>query len=165
MGQVAQQLKVMADEDEIAILFPSDGTKTGAAAGPHQVTDLRGNYQLNHLATTILGLQSRKPSDPRDPHSAAVALAGSEGGKEGKPDAAAILSAMPPWWERWASSEDSMRFGPRPVAIDCTGNRQGDASDLLLAFVRGACAFVEKDVEDVRLPLATPANRHNSRTR
>ena len=85
MGQVAQQLKVMADDDGIAILFPSDGTKTGAATGSNQVTELRGNYQLNHLATTILGLHSRKPSDHRDPHSAAVALAGPDGGKDGSP--------------------------------------------------------------------------------
>jgi hypothetical protein len=145
MGQVAQQLKVLADEDGIAILFPSDGTKTGATAGPIQVTDLRGNYQLNHLATTILGLHSRKPSNPRDPLSAAEALAGLEGRKEGQPDAEAILRTMPAWWIRWAGSEEALRFGPRPIALNCTGNRQGDTSDLFLAFVRGACAFMEGD--------------------
>ena len=56
-----------------------------------------------------------------------------------------ILHAMPGWWERWAATEEARRFGPRPIAIDCSGNRQADAGDLVLAFVRGACAFLEKD--------------------
>jgi hypothetical protein len=150
MGQVAQQLKVMADEDGIAIVFPSDGTKTGAGAGPQQVSDLRGNYQLNHLATTILGLHSRKPKNRSDPLDAARALAAAEGGSEEEQDARAtkILGRMPPWWQRWAGSEEALRFGPRPIAIDCSGNRQADASDLVLAFVRGACAFIEGEGEE-----------------
>lgn len=143
MGQVAQQLKVLADTDGVAIVFPSDGTKSGAAAGPQAVTDLRGNYQLNHLATTILGLHTRRPADPADPRSAAMALAGDD-----QEQTEAILRAMPAWWEHWASSPDARRFGPRPIAIDCSGNRQGDARDLVLAFVRGACAFVEQSGGD-----------------
>lgn len=139
MGQVAQQLKVLADSEGVAIVFPSDGTKSGAAAGPQAVTDLRGNYQLNHLATTILGLHTRRPADPADPRSAALALAGDD-----QEQAEAILRAMPAWWEHWASSPEARRFGPRPIAIDCSGNRQGDARDLVLAFVRGACAFIEQ---------------------
>lgn len=138
MGQVAQQLKVLADCEGVAIVFPSDGTKSGAAAGPQVVTDLRGNYQLNHLATTILGLHTRRPANPSDPRSAALALTGDD---EGRADA--ILRAMPAWWERWAATDEARRFGPRPIAVDCSGNRQADAGDLVLGFVRGACAFVE----------------------
>ena len=146
MGQVAQQLKVLADNDGVAIIFPSDGTKTGAAAGPNEVTDFRGNYQLNHLATTILGLHSRKPKDPSDPRSAAKALAGGDKAEESRVDE--ILSAMPGWWVSWARSDEARRFGPRPVVIDCSGNRQADAGDLVIAFIRGACAFVEHNQAD-----------------
>jgi replicative DNA helicase len=143
MGQVAQQLKVLADNEGVAIIFPSDGTKSGAAAGPQTVTDLRGNYQLNHLATTILGLHTRRPENPSDPRSAALALAGDDEDR-----AAAILRAMPGWWERWVATDEARRFGPRPIAIDCSGNRQADAGDLVLAFVRGACAFIEGGSDD-----------------
>lgn len=143
MGQVAQQLKVLADSDGVAIVFPSDGTKSGAAAGPQVVTDLRGNYQLNHLATTILGMHTRRPENTSDPRSAALALAGDD---EGRADA--ILRAMPPWWERWTATDEARRFGPRPIAIDCSGNRQADAGDLVLGFVRGASAFVEGGSND-----------------
>jgi replicative DNA helicase len=146
MGQVAQQLKVLADSEGVAIVFPSDGTKTGAAAGPQEVTDLRGNYQLNHLATTILGLHSKKPRDPGDPRSAARALAGGDKAEEARVDE--IMNAMPGWWSAWARSDEARRLGPRPVAIDCSGNRQADAGDLVLGFVRGACAFVERDPGD-----------------
>lgn len=143
MGQVAQQLKVLADSEGVAIVFPSDGTKSGAAAGPQVVTDLRGNYQLNHLATTILGMHTRRPENPSDPRSAALALAGDD---EGRADA--ILRAMPPWWERWTATDEARRFGPRPIAIDCSGNRQADAGDLVLGFARGACVFVEGGSND-----------------
>jgi replicative DNA helicase len=163
MGQVAQQLKVLADSEGVAIVFPSDGTKSGAAAGPQVVTDLRGNYQLNHLATTILGLHTRRPEDPRDPRSAAMALAGDDEDR-----AEAILHAMPGWWERWVVTEEARRFGPRPIAIDCSGNRQADAGDLVLAFVRGACAFLEKVGDDddpagVILPRSQPAKRRGGK--
>jgi hypothetical protein len=149
MGQVAQQLKVVADEDEVAIVFPSDGTKSGAAAGPQTVTDLRGNYQLNHLATTILGLTTRKPANPADPLSCAEALAAATGekGDKGAADRArAYLAAMPRWWEGWAGSEAALRFKPRPALLDCSGNRQGDSEDLVLGFVRGAQVFFDATV-------------------
>lgn len=58
VGAVAQELKYLADTEGAAVLFTSDTTKAAALNATSSVASLRGSYQLNHLATLVLGLHT-----------------------------------------------------------------------------------------------------------
>src|SRR5205823_4446408 len=56
VGAVAQELKYLADTERLAVLFTSDTTKAAALGAQSSVGSMRGSYQINHLATVVLGL-------------------------------------------------------------------------------------------------------------
>ncbi len=58
VGAVAQELKYLADTEGLAVLFTSDTTKSAALAPVSSAASLRGSYQINHLATLVLGLHT-----------------------------------------------------------------------------------------------------------
>ena len=48
----------MADSEGFAVIFTSDTTKSAVLNNTSSSTSLRGSYELNHLATTVLGVYS-----------------------------------------------------------------------------------------------------------
>ena len=133
VGAVAQELKHMADTEGFAVIFTSDTTKSAVLNNTSSSTSLRGSYELNHLATTVLGVYSGET-----PEAVQKKL---QAGDVSKPlTAAEITSALPAWW---GSRADVAQLGARVVALECSKNRQGPQRSFALGFIGGAMAFVE----------------------
>ncbi len=141
VARVAEQLKTIADEDDVAIIFTSDTTKEAVRTSGGSSTGLRGSYQLNHWATLVLGLQAGE-----DPGALAQRL--SEAGLvDQAEDFANRLrhEAGPAWWEH-ASAVDEL--GRYYAVLECSGARNARARTVLLGFVPGAMCFVEGDDQE-----------------
>lgn len=157
VGMVAQQLKTLADDDnlKLAILFTSDTTKAAVASASSSSTSLRGSYQLNHIATSIFGLHTA-------PDLATLGKRLKDGG---------LIDDNSPVFDGWAkrrfdevalTRDDAQRFGARIAFIECSGNRAGPAENMALTFVPGAMAFFESltiDLEDKETKAGVPSQR------
>lgn len=157
VGLVAQQLKWLADTAHVSVLFCSDTTK--AAKGGSSDDSLRGSYQLNHLATIVLGITAAD-----DPAALRKVLGGGDDESPKFARARALApeltadaihrAALPSWW---ASNTDVADIGRRVVALECSKNRRGAMRSMAFAFVAGASAFFEGTVDAD--PTATPPRR------
>lgn len=140
VARVAEQLKTIADDDDVAVLFTSDTTKEAVRTSGGSSTGLRGSYALNHWATAIFGLHVSA-----DPEELAARLV--EGGVVPKNDKGALEArlrheAVPGWFERDSAITE---LGRRYAFADCSGARNGAESHLLMGYVKGAMTFVEGD--------------------
>jgi RecA/RadA recombinase len=138
VGAVAQELKYLADTEALTVLFTSDTTKAAATGVLSSAGALRGSYQINHLATTVLGLFTGQ--DPKALRAKLQAV------KDGEPVAPELREqdiealALPAWWRTRA---DVSRLGGRVAVLECSKNRRGRPRALALGFVPGAACFVE----------------------
>jgi replicative DNA helicase len=141
--RVAEQLKMIADEDGVALMCLSDTTKESVKSGSGSSAGMRGSYMLNHVATTLLGLHAAKDA-------ATLAARLVEGGLADKSEKDALeqrlVDAVPPWFEHDTAVSE---LGRRYVFVDCSGNRNGPDDSLCLGYVRGAMTFVEADCVQV----------------
>lgn len=154
VGAVAQELKHMADSENFAVIFTSDTTKSAVLNNTSSSTSLRGSYELNHLATTVLGVYSGET--PEAVHQKLQA------GDVSKPlTTAEITSALPAWW---GSRSDAAQLGARVVALECSKNRQGPQRSFALGFIGGAMAFVERDPSAAAAPPTASRIRSVRRT-
>lgn len=140
VARVAEQLKTIADDDDVAVLFTSDTTKEAVRTSGGSSTGLRGSYALNHWATAIFGLHVS--ADPEDLASRLV-----EGGVVPKNDKGVLEDrlrneAVPGWFERDGAIAE---LGRRYAVADCSGARNGAENHLLMGYVKGAMTFVEGD--------------------
>jgi hypothetical protein len=137
--RVAEQLKMIADEDGVALVCLSDTTKESVRSGSGSSAGMRGSYMLNHLATTLLGLHAGKTAEE-------LAARLADGGlvDKGSKDAIeqCLLDSVPRWFARDTAVTE---LGRRYVYVDCSGNRNGPDDPLCLGYVRGAMTFVEAD--------------------
>ena len=127
IGLVAQQLKALADDehDGCSIIFTSDTTKAAVKESASSATSLRGSYQLNHLATTILGLYTApEPDGLGDVGKVAVELVRAAGAD-------------------LVGRRDVTNLGRQYAVLECSGNRRGPATSGALLFVAGAMHFAE----------------------
>lgn len=142
VARVAEQLKTIADEDDVAVMFTSDTTKEAVRTSGGSSTGLRGSYALNHWATAIFGLQISA-----DPEELATRLV--EGGIVSKNDRGTLEDrlrneAVPGWFERDSAIAE---LGRRYAFADCSGARNGAESHLLMGYIKGAMTFVEGDTK------------------
>jgi hypothetical protein len=121
---------------------------------------MRGSYQLNHLATLVLGLHTgMDPADLRE------RLNGR--GKDAEPiaptlDANAIAAALPPdLWQR----TDTVKLGACAAAVECSKNRRGPAHPFALGFVPGAACFLAQSAAEPTARPSTPTERPSGRPR
>jgi hypothetical protein len=157
VGAVAQELKYLADTEGLAVLFTSDTTKSAALAPVSSASSLRGSYQINHLATLVLGLHTAETA----------AQLRAKLGDLKKPDAVApelteeeIQRRAAPGW--WGHRADATSLGARLAVLECSKNRRGRPHALALGFVPGATCFVEGDPDptDDAAPAASPPRRN-----
>src|SRR5262249_17534350 len=94
VGAVAAQLKEIADQDDIAILFLSDTTKENVRTSGSSATGLRGSYALNHWATAIFGLQVAPT-----PEALATRLHEAKVIDDARTFEESLRGAMPSWWD------------------------------------------------------------------
>ena len=134
MSIVSQQVKELADELGLAVLFTSDGTKASAGGGLSSAQSLRGSYHLNHLATTIMGIRTGK-----DQEDLAEKL-GTGDEKSGAASLNTLMAERGPWK---SDPEEQMRLGHKLAFVDMSGHRRGPATDMVFRFVPGAMTFVE----------------------
>jgi hypothetical protein len=144
VARVAEQLKTIADEDDVAVLFTSDTTKEAVRTSGGSSTSLRGSYALNHWATAIFGLHVAE-----GPEELAARL--TEGGIVPKDQKGALESRLrhegvPSWFEREAAVTE---LGRRYAFADCSGARNSAETHLLLGYVKGAMTFLEGDATRV----------------
>jgi len=138
VGAVAQELKFLADTEALTVVFTSDTTKAAATGVMSSAGALRGSYQINHLATTVLGLFTGP--DPKALRARLDAV------KDGEPVAPELRAqdiealALPAWWRARA---DVSRLGGRVAVLECSKNRRGRPRALALGFIPGATCFVE----------------------
>ena len=135
VGAVVQELKHLADAQNLAAVFTSDTTKAavmGDAKGDG--LELRGSYQLAHLATVILTMRASEDAE-------GLAKANLHAGLEG----AQIERAAPSWLR---TRDDATKLGARYALLHCAKARRGPPSSFAMGFVPGAGAFVEGDADD-----------------
>lgn len=137
MSIVSQQVKELADELGLAVLFTSDGTKASAGGGLSSAQSLRGSYHLNHLATTIMGIRTGKDEDDLK------GKLGSGDEKSGADSLQELLNQRKPWKTEDPSEKE--RLGERLAFVDMSGHRRGPATDMVFRFVPGAMTFAEPD--------------------
>ena len=150
VGAVAQELKFLADTEGVAILFTSDTTKAAALTAQSSAGSLRGSYQLNHLATMVLGLHSAD-----DASTLRERLSGRDDGPSVAPDMTVerIKEAIPAWLlDR--SRDDAMKLGARVAVLECSKNRRGACRSVALGFIPGAACFVERADHTRQIPPA-----------
>lgn len=135
VGAVVQEMKHLADAQNLAAVFTSDTTKAavmGDAKGDG--LELRGNYQLAHLATVILTMRASDDAE-------GLAKANLHAGLEG----AQIERAAPSWLR---TRDDATKLGARYALLHCAKARRGPPSSFAMGFVPGAGAFVEGEADD-----------------
>lgn len=137
MSIVSQQVKELADELGLAVLFTSDGTKASAGGGLSSAQSLRGSYHLNHLATTIMGIRTGKEKEDL------AEKLGSGDEKSGADSLQELLNQHKPWKSDDPSERE--RLGERLAFVDMSGHRRGPATDMIFRFVPGAMTFAEPD--------------------
>lgn len=142
VGTVAQELKFLADTENVSVLFTSDTTKAAAMGAQSSVGSMRGSYQINHLATLVLGvhtasdagaLRARLDGRGRDSDPVAPMLTEKE-----------ILSSLS---SSTFSREDAIKLGVCAAAIEVSKNRRGPINSFALTFVPGAMCFIERGGE------------------
>ncbi len=153
VGAVAQELKFLADTEGLAVLFTSDTTKAAALGALSSAGSMRGSYQINHLATLVLGVHTGETAE---------ALRGRlDGrGKDAEPLATsltldAIEGAIPPgFWQR----PDAIKLGACAAAVEVSKNRRGPVRSFALGFVPGATCFLDRgdDDPDAQMPGLRP---------
>lgn len=132
VSAVVGELKALADSQNLAAVFTSDTTK--ASASGERVGDgleLRGSYQLAHLATVILTM--RTDIDAQQ-------LAKRTEGLAGALDEDTIRRSAPTWLRTRA---DAGKLGARYALLHCAKNRNGPPASFAMGFIPGAGAFVE----------------------
>lgn len=135
VGAVVQEMKHLADAQNLAAVFTSDTTKAavmGDAKGDG--LELRGSYQLAHLATVILTMRASEDAE-------GLAKANLHAGLEG----AQIERAAPSWLR---TRDDATKLGARYALLHCAKARRGPPSSFAMGFVPGAGAFVEGEADD-----------------
>jgi replicative DNA helicase len=163
VSAVAQELKHLADHEELSVVFTSDTTKAAAMGAMSSASSLRGSYQLNHLATVVLGLHSAK-----DAESVRRLLDGED--KKCREAIAEELTvdeiqrrSEPAWW---SSRTDIASLGRAVAVLECSKNRRGAPQAIALGFVRGATAFVEgEDTDTTVKPNDPPPTTNEQSTR
>lgn len=140
VGAVAQDLKVLCDDDEerVAVVFTSDTTKAavmGEAQGDG--LELRGSYQLAHWATVIATFRAHE--DP-----AKLALRTEKLG-DADLDAEAIRASAP---SAMMERKDADKLGRRYAAIHVAAARRGPARSFACGFVPGAGLLVQAEPDD-----------------
>lgn len=141
MGAVVQELKQLADSQNLAAVFTSDTTKASAAGDAvGDGLELRGSYQLAHLATCVLTLRAGPDAGQ---------LADRVKGIAGALDADAILRGAPSWLK---DRTDAMHLGARYAFIHCAKNRRGPPQSFAMGFIPGAGLFVDGDADAVIAP-------------
>jgi predicted ATP-dependent serine protease len=137
VGAVAQELKYLADTEGLAILFTSDTTKAAALGAVSSAGSLRGSYQLNHLATVVLGLHTGAT-----PEALRARLDGEKERDAIAPDwpLARLQQAMP---AALHARRDAQRLGARAALLECSKNRRGPAHSLAVGLVPGAACVLE----------------------
>jgi hypothetical protein len=142
VGAVAQELKYLADTEALAVVFTSDTTKGAALSAMSSAGSLRGSYQLNHLATVVLGLHTAA-----SPQALRRRLDGDKDGAALVPawTEARIARALPRWWEYRA---DARRLGARVALLECSKNRRGPPEACVLGLVPGAACGVAGEPDD-----------------
>jgi len=135
VSAVVQELKALADAQNLAAVFTSDTTKASAAGErTGDGLELRGSYQLAHLATVILTM--RADIDAKELASKSNAL-----------DEETIRRSAPTWWGQRA---DAVKLGAKYALLHCAKNRNGPPASFAMGFIPGAGAFVEGDASAPR---------------
>ena len=132
VSAVVGELKALADSQNLAAVFTSDTTKASASGvSVGDGLELRGSYQLAHLATVILTM--RADIDAQQ-------LAKRTEGLAGALDEDTIRRSAPTWLRTRA---DAGKLGARYALLHCAKNRNGPPASFAMGFVPGAGAFVE----------------------
>jgi replicative DNA helicase len=139
VGTVAQELKFLADTESMAVLFTSDTTKAAAMGAQSSVGSMRGSYQINHLATLVLGVHTAQDA-------AALRTRLDGRGKDAEPVAPgltedAIRSSM---IADMMTRPDAEKLGVCVAAMEVSKNRRGPVQSFVLTFVPGAMCFIER---------------------
>ena len=139
VGTVAQELKFLADTESMAVLFTSDTTKAAAMGAQSSVGSMRGSYQINHLATLVLGVHTAQDA-------AALRTRLDGRGKDAEPVAPgltedAIRAAM---IADMMTRPDAEKLGVCVAAMEVSKNRRGPVQSFVLTFVPGAMCFIER---------------------
>lgn len=139
VGTVAQELKFLADTESMTVVFTSDTTKAAAVGAQSSVGSMRGSYQINHLATLVLGVHTASDA-------AALRTRLDGRGKDAEPVApglteevirASMISDM-------MTRPDAGRLGVCVAAMEVSKNRRGPVQSFVLTFVPGAMCFIER---------------------
>ena len=129
---VVGELKALADSQNLAAVFTSDTTKASASGvSVGDGLELRGSYQLAHLATVILTM--RTDIDAQQ-------LAKRTEGLAGALDEDTIRRSAPTWLR---TRSDAGKLGARYALLHCAKNRNGPPASFAMGFVPGAGLFVE----------------------
>ena len=129
---VVGELKALADSQNLAAVFTSDTTKASASGvSVGDGLELRGSYQLAHLATVILTM--RTDIDAQQ-------LAKRTEGLAGALDEDTIRRSAPTWLRTRA---DAGKLGAKYALLHCAKNRNGPPASFAMGFVPGAGLFVE----------------------
>lgn len=132
VSAVVGELKALADSQNLAAVFTSDTTKASASGvSVGDGLELRGSYQLAHLATVILTM--RADIDAQQ-------LAKRTEGLAGALDEDTIRRSAPTWLRTRA---DAGKLGARYALLHCAKNRNGPPASFAMGFIPGAGAFVE----------------------
>lgn len=132
VSAVVGELKALADAQNLAAVFTSDTTKASASGvSVGDGLELRGSYQLAHLATVILTMRSDDDAQQ---------LAKKTEGLAGALDEDTIRRSAPTWLRTRA---DAGKLGARYALLHCAKNRNGPPASFAMGFVRGAGVFVE----------------------
>jgi replicative DNA helicase len=159
VGAVAQELKYLADTEGLAILFTSDTTKAAALGAISSAGSLRGSYQINHLATMVLGLHTGAT-----PEALRTRLDGDKERDMIAPDwpLQRLQHAVP---EAIQSRRDAQQLGARAALLECSKNRRGPAHSIAFGLVPGASCVLEIDRDIPHVAASMPSRaRGNGRS-
>lgn len=142
VAAVAEQLKTIADDDGVAVIFSSDTTKESVKTSGGSSTGLRGSYQLNHWATAIFGMQT---ADTPEALVARLQEGGiiEDGKKSAESWAAKLLDETEPYWFDGEKSTSLKLLNFKYTLVECSGIRNGKPEHIPLGWVPGAMAFFE----------------------
>lgn len=134
VSAVVGELKALADGQNLAAVFTSDTTKASASGvSVGDGLELRGSYQLAHLATVILTMRTDIDAEQ---------LAKRTEGLAGALNEDTIRRSAPTWLRTRADAEN---LGARYALLHCAKNRNGPPESFAMGFIPGAGALVESD--------------------
>ncbi len=144
VGILASEIKRLADNENIAVLFASDTTKSGAAGGQSSTQTLRGSYMLNHVCTVVGGIHTATT-----PEELAESVVGSFSTNKDAKETIKKNAKKPSWVTDDFDHEDSV---DRFTHLEISKNRRGSAQNLNYFFMANTMSFFDATDEDAEEP-------------